>query len=106
MALMVGPNSMMRQIINMLKVNLLNATCTVVDGTVATSPDDCRWTATQVDTTALAQLQWGAGSFLGDTAYYFMGLSVIDSVDSALFVADIFTTQPEFGYWLAHDGAL
>lgn len=39
MSKMVGPNSVMRQIINMLKVNLLNTTCS----------DDCTDTTTKVD---------------------------------------------------------
>ena len=36
----------------------------------------------------------------------FRGLALIDSVDSDLFVPDTFTTQPEFGYYLSHDGSL
>lgn len=51
-------------------------------------------------------MQWGSASILNDQALLFRGLDLIDSVDSAQFVPDIFTTQPEFGYWLAHDGAL
>ena len=31
------------------------------------------------------------------------GLNLIDSVDSDLFVPDIYATQPEFGYYLAYD---
>ena len=90
---MVGPNSMMRQIINMLKINLLNVTCS----------DDCTNTTTTVDRVALAQVQWGSASVLNNASLLIMGLDAIDSVDSDLFVQNIFATQPEFGYYLSHN---
>ena len=48
-------------------------------------------------------MQWGSGSILNTKGLIIEGIDLIDSVDSDLFVPDIYATQPEFGYYLAYD---
>ena len=82
---MVGPNSMMRQIINMLKVNLIPVTC-INSATVNCSAE------TQVDRKVFAQVQWGSASILNTNGLMIETITQLNSVDNDLFVPDMYAT--------------